>query len=632
MAKKIIQAQMQQRRDTKANWATKNPVLLAGELGIVSDDPNLYKVGDGTTAWNALPFRGFDGTLVHTTGDSETAVMSQKAVTKGLTELSQEMTEKVNKSEVATINGQSLVKGGNIKIELNKPKYPQNVFDAENIKNFTLTGNSATNFKFIPSDTDKAYICEIPQGTRTIAIKEVGVGTGYVYGGMYFFNRDMEAIQYAPEFGNGSVNLFKVYAVPENAAFYGLTWKTPYHEVSELAVMYDIPVGEFYALTIQAQIVKSFKNGFNYYLAHQDEKVIPSYNLLDLKNAIELDEYHIKLQIPIVGAHVLFVDGIKSYKTDEMLAAYDSEGNKIYSRNFYGENSTNDISCGAGGFLGGHDISRSFILPNETAWVTLNLPYDAVHENTFSYVELVANSTMNVDYHYKNLPIGEKTALFEKKIACFGDSITSFGSSASDSYAWKMMDRYACQVRNYGRGNARFIDKEDTDITSNTNPEEGKTPNNVVSTQLRWMKRENFIPDIAIVSGCTNDAFSEVNLGNLEEEFDLYPNTTGLKNDFFKMCVYAVSMLREINPKMQIFFATPIRSLNTSQMVRLTTYVENFRLAANKLGCGLVDWYKESGIIEKPSDSANNPFFTDDLHPSDAGTDLMLSLALRVIE
>lgn len=84
MAKKIIKAHMKQRRDTKANWASVNPVLLDGELGIVSDDPNLYKVGDGATAWNDLPFRGFDGTLVHHTGTSATAVMSQKAVTDAL--------------------------------------------------------------------------------------------------------------------------------------------------------------------------------------------------------------------------------------------------------------------------------------------------------------------------------------------------------------------------------------------------------------------------------------------------------------------------------------------------------------------------------------------------------------------
>lgn len=91
MAKKIIKAQMKQRTDTKANWASSNPVLLKGELGIVSDDPNLYKVGDGVTAWNALPFRGFNGTVVNETGTSETAVMSQKAVTEELAKLSVEI-------------------------------------------------------------------------------------------------------------------------------------------------------------------------------------------------------------------------------------------------------------------------------------------------------------------------------------------------------------------------------------------------------------------------------------------------------------------------------------------------------------------------------------------------------------
>lgn len=93
MANKIIKAQMKQRRDTKANWAAQNPVLLAGELGIVSDDPNLYKVGDGTTAWNALPFRGFDGTIAQETGTSENAVMSQKAVTHELTKVAEKITD-----------------------------------------------------------------------------------------------------------------------------------------------------------------------------------------------------------------------------------------------------------------------------------------------------------------------------------------------------------------------------------------------------------------------------------------------------------------------------------------------------------------------------------------------------------
>ena len=95
MAKKIIKARLKQRTDTQANWAANNPVLLEGELGLVTDDKNLYKVGDGVTAWNDLPFRGFDGTLVHETGDSDNAAMSQRGVTQALDKLKESTVEKV---------------------------------------------------------------------------------------------------------------------------------------------------------------------------------------------------------------------------------------------------------------------------------------------------------------------------------------------------------------------------------------------------------------------------------------------------------------------------------------------------------------------------------------------------------
>lgn len=80
MAKKIIYAQMMQRRDTAANWAASNPVLLEGELGLVLDHPNSYKVGDGSTPWNSLPLRGFDGNIVQELGDSATSVISQAGI------------------------------------------------------------------------------------------------------------------------------------------------------------------------------------------------------------------------------------------------------------------------------------------------------------------------------------------------------------------------------------------------------------------------------------------------------------------------------------------------------------------------------------------------------------------------
>lgn len=46
---------IQLRRDTAATWTAVNPVLRAGEAGYESDTRRL-KVGDGTTAWNSLPY------------------------------------------------------------------------------------------------------------------------------------------------------------------------------------------------------------------------------------------------------------------------------------------------------------------------------------------------------------------------------------------------------------------------------------------------------------------------------------------------------------------------------------------------------------------------------------------------
>lgn len=50
---------LQHKRDTAANWTANNPTLLAGQLGIETDNLTTtpkFKVGDGTTAWNSLPY------------------------------------------------------------------------------------------------------------------------------------------------------------------------------------------------------------------------------------------------------------------------------------------------------------------------------------------------------------------------------------------------------------------------------------------------------------------------------------------------------------------------------------------------------------------------------------------------
>jgi hypothetical protein len=51
---------IQLRRGTLSQWAAANPVLFQGEIGLETDTRK-FKLGDGTTAWNSLPYGGVEG-------------------------------------------------------------------------------------------------------------------------------------------------------------------------------------------------------------------------------------------------------------------------------------------------------------------------------------------------------------------------------------------------------------------------------------------------------------------------------------------------------------------------------------------------------------------------------------------
>ena len=46
------------RNDTEENWALQNPILKQGEIGYITSGTHagMFKVGDGTSHWNVLPF------------------------------------------------------------------------------------------------------------------------------------------------------------------------------------------------------------------------------------------------------------------------------------------------------------------------------------------------------------------------------------------------------------------------------------------------------------------------------------------------------------------------------------------------------------------------------------------------
>lgn len=50
-----MSVKIQMRRGTASQWSSANTVLLAGEQGLETDTRKI-KIGDGTTAWNSLPY------------------------------------------------------------------------------------------------------------------------------------------------------------------------------------------------------------------------------------------------------------------------------------------------------------------------------------------------------------------------------------------------------------------------------------------------------------------------------------------------------------------------------------------------------------------------------------------------
>lgn len=65
MANVVVAQRMWQRRGSAALWASRNPVLEAGEIGVelgaTNADPQKFKIGNGATPWNDLAYAGGEG-------------------------------------------------------------------------------------------------------------------------------------------------------------------------------------------------------------------------------------------------------------------------------------------------------------------------------------------------------------------------------------------------------------------------------------------------------------------------------------------------------------------------------------------------------------------------------------------
>lgn len=97
---RIIKTTFKVKRGSKERWEEVNPILAAGEPGCELDTHKL-KVGDGSTAWNDLPYVG------HYNGPTVDTDLSEY-VTK--VELAAQLEGYLKRAGVATSEGLGLVK------------------------------------------------------------------------------------------------------------------------------------------------------------------------------------------------------------------------------------------------------------------------------------------------------------------------------------------------------------------------------------------------------------------------------------------------------------------------------------------------------------------------------------------
>ena len=80
MAQVIVAQRMWQRRDTAANWTSKNPILAGGEIGVqlgASAADTKFKIGDGVTAWNSLGYAAATPTQLSALGSAANTYADQ---------------------------------------------------------------------------------------------------------------------------------------------------------------------------------------------------------------------------------------------------------------------------------------------------------------------------------------------------------------------------------------------------------------------------------------------------------------------------------------------------------------------------------------------------------------------------
>jgi hypothetical protein len=159
-----VVTQIQIRRGTAAQWTSTNPTLASGEQGFETDT-NKMKIGNGSTAWNSLPYIAADGDITGVTAGTGIS----GGGTSGTVTVSIDTSVTADLTTAQTLTNKSFT---DAKINL--------AFDAEtasytavlaNNSQVVTMNNASANIFSIPTNASVAF----PIGTQ-ITVLQIGAG------------------------------------------------------------------------------------------------------------------------------------------------------------------------------------------------------------------------------------------------------------------------------------------------------------------------------------------------------------------------------------------------------------------------------------------------------------------------
>lgn len=134
MSQKIITTRIVLRNGAASEWVTKNPVLLAGEAGVEIDTKKM-KIGDGTTAWNDLPYSGIDQETIE-------KIISQNR--DNLYQYTRTSLDQTHDAAISAALGASIPKQGDIVVittDIDSVVYEQAAYSYDGTQWVAMTGN-----------------------------------------------------------------------------------------------------------------------------------------------------------------------------------------------------------------------------------------------------------------------------------------------------------------------------------------------------------------------------------------------------------------------------------------------------------------------------------------------------------